>query len=75
MLPLAQLQIEIGVGEAVLSPVRLDDDIVNLRDQLRVPVAAPGTFGKQRGAIGGELIFRRIAPPVVIPLRQRRCGT
>jgi hypothetical protein len=43
---LLELLIEVRVGEAALRPVLLDDDVAWLRDEVRVPFAAPGAFGE-----------------------------
>jgi hypothetical protein len=65
---LLELGVEIGVGEAALRPVLMDDDITLLWAELRIELAAPcAAFERLRG--NTRLLERRHVSPAVEVVR------
>src|SRR6516225_9987729 len=65
---LLEVEVEVGVGKAVLAPMLLDHDVARLRCELRMPFAAPRAFRKDGASVGQNLQWARMTPSVIIPL-------
>src|SRR3984885_15994810 len=63
---LLKLKIEIGIGETALRPVLFDDDVVSVRDEIRVPFSAPGPLGERLQLLHQSLTGVRMIPAFVI---------
>ena len=63
---LFELLIEIGIGEAALRPMFLDDDVAFLGHEVWMPFAAPGSFGKSLPFTRGDLAWITVSPLDVI---------
>jgi hypothetical protein len=44
---LFELEIEVGIDEPVLRPVLFYNDVARLRNEVRMPLAAPGSTGER----------------------------
>src|SRR5215469_607048 len=65
---LLQLEVQVGVGESVLAPMLLNDDVTRLGRELGMPVASPHALSEDALAIGQGLPRARMAPTVIITL-------
>jgi hypothetical protein len=65
---LLELEVEIGVGEPALRPVLVDDDIVRLGNEVRVPVTAPGPVLEDPVLVAAGLVRGEEVPVRVVAL-------
>jgi hypothetical protein len=63
---LLELEVEIGVGKAVLGPVLLDDDVDRLRHEIGMPFAPPCAFGKNLPLARSDLVRVRMVPAFIV---------
>src|SRR5438270_8262209 len=65
---LLELEVEIGIGKSVLTPVLLDHDVARLGHKFGMPSAAPHALPKDGFAISQGLARARMTPSVIIAL-------
>src|SRR5258707_8763692 len=63
---LLKLKIEIGIGESALRPVLFDDDVISVRDEIRMPFSAPASLGERLQLLYQLLTGVRMIPAFVI---------
>src|SRR5271167_101422 len=65
---LLEVKVEVGIGKAVLAPMRLDRRVARLRCEFRMPLAAPRALREDGASVGQNLQWARMTPSVIIAL-------
>ena len=61
-----------GIGKSTLRPVLFNDDVISVRDEIRVPFSAPRSSGERLQLLYLPLTGVRMIPTFVIPGSHRR---